>query len=399
MKFGRFDFASFGGFAAYAACSLVIPVCLVPLAVALGFPLDAGGMAAGGSISACRSAAVVAAMLFCGFLAGRWGVRKPVGVAVAVMGLGMIVAAGAPTFAVLLAALTLSSLGEGVVEGLGTPVVQKLHPAEPGRYINFSHAFWSVGVLVSVLLAGWLLQAGVSWRWIVGGTGVLSLIPAAVFLWPGRTPTGDLDASTPLTRRAVVVQAKDILSRRRFWVYFAAMFFAGGGEYGLTYWAASFIQLEFAQEPWAGGAGTAVFAAGMLVGRFGWGYLLRQHHLPPLIAGSAIAATALCLPISWTYSLTWLFVLLFLAGIATGPFWPSIQSYAADRLPVDTTMLLILLSCAGVPGCGALTWLMGAVGDAWGLRAAFYLVPVCFLIITGLMAADRMWGQANMKGH
>ena len=84
--------------------------------------------------------------------------------------------------------------------------VQDLHPEEAGRYINFTHALWSVGVLVTVLCSGALLTLGVSWRG-----------------------------------------------------------------------------------------------------------------------------------------------LLFLAGLATAPFWPSVQSYATDRLPAaDTTMLLILLSCAGI---------------------------------------------------
>src|SRR5579884_665935 len=51
MVFGRYDYASFLTFIAYAAGSVVVPVCLVALARELGFRLDRGGLAAGGAPS------------------------------------------------------------------------------------------------------------------------------------------------------------------------------------------------------------------------------------------------------------------------------------------------------------------------------------------------------------
>jgi fucose permease len=85
------------------------------------------------------------------------------------------------------------------------------------------------------------------------------------------------------------------------------------------------------------------------------------------------------------------FGLLFLSGIATAPFWPSIQSYCADCLPKnDTTMLFILLSCAGIPGCGFFAWLMGYIGNHGGLRNAFYLVPACYLLLAAIIEYDRV---------
>jgi fucose permease len=41
-------------------------------------------------------------------------------------------------------------------------------------------------------------------------------------------------------------------------------------------------------------------------------------------------------------------------------------------------MLFVLLSCAGIPGCGFFTWLMGWIGNSSGLGAAFYIVPACY---------------------
>jgi len=178
------------------------------------------------------------------------------------------------------------------------------------------------------------------------------------------------------------------------------MFVAGGGEFCLTFWCASFIQLNFMGSAWAGGIGTACFAGGMVLGRTGWGYLIKQHQLKHLIFWSALAGVLITLPIPWLRNLYVLFAFLFLAGLATGPFWPSLQSYCADRLPgTDTTMLFILLSSAGVPGCGFFTWLMGYIGNQAGdLSVAFYLVPGCYLTL-GALVAYEWWRSAPKEKY
>src|SRR5579871_62150 len=389
MDFGRYDYASFLTFIAYAAGSVVVPVCLVALARELGFRLDSGGLAAGGALPLGRTLVMVASLLLCGLWAGRWGKRRTLGLAVLGMGLGMSLCALAPAYGFVFLALALAGLGEGVIEGLSTPFVQDLHAEEPGRYVNFSHAFWCIGVLGAVLLAGALLSQGVSWRWITLGVAALALLPALLLLGPERPDHAYPEHPHRLDGATVRRQITRILRLPRFWRFFAAMFVAGGGEFCLTFWCASYLQLHFTVSAWVGGVGTASLAAGMALGRTGGGYWLRQQHLKGLLVGSALAGTAITLCLPSANSLTAFLLLLFLSGVFTAPFWPSVQSYAADRLPqVNTTMLMILLACAGVPGCGCLTWLMGYVGNHSGLGKAFYLVPACYLSLALLIGGE-----------
>ncbi|HOA74326.1 MAG TPA: MFS transporter [Phycisphaerae bacterium] len=392
MAFGLYDYALFASFFSYAAGSVVVPVALVALARDLGFSLESGGMTAGGALHVGRTLSMMVSMLLCGFAAGRWGKRFTLGASVALMGLGVALCATAPVYGVLLAALVIAGFGEGIVEGLATPFAQNLHPDEPGRYINFAHSFWSVGILVTVLASGGLISLGVNWRVPVAATAALAFVSAGLLLVRSRRQTFP-EHLEPIHWTTVCRQMGTILRLRGFWLFFAAMFVAGGGEFCLTFWCASFIQLHFLDAAWAGGVGTACFAAGMVLGRTGWGYLIRQHQLKNLIVGSAIAGTLITLAFPWLTSLWLLFGLLFLAGIATAPFWPSVQSYCADRLPTaDTTMLFILLSCAGIPGCGVFTWLMGYLGDRMGLSAAFYIVPACYVTLAALIGYD--WWRA-----
>lgn len=388
FRFGRYDYAVCLTFAAYAFCSIVIPMNLVPLAADLHFPLDGGGMSKGGALQLARSIPMVLTLVLCGFAAGRWGKRKTLGFSILLMSVGVFICAVAPVYGILFGALLLTGLGEGVIEGLATPFVQDLHQDEPGRYLNISHAFWSIGVVTLVLSAGALLYYGVSWRFIVGATSVAALIPALFFLLPDRSSGNPDHQEEQLHWREVVDKSLEIMRYRRFWLYFATMFFAGGAEFCLTFWCASFIQLAYGGSAWAAGLGTAAFSAGMVVGRIGSGLLVKQSHLQRLIVGMALLGTAVSLFLPFLESLTALYPLLFVAGVSAGPFWPSIQSHGERRTPGDTTMMMILFSCAGVPGCGFFTMLMGVLGDWLGLRLSFMMVPVCFLIVVGLVCYD-----------
>ena len=404
LRFGRYDYAAFITFAAYAASSLAIPVVLVDMAEDLHFPLQDGGMATGGSFQIVRSLAMCASMLFAGFAAARWGNRRPLGVAIGTMGLGLLLCSFAPSYMLVLPVLLVAGLGEGIVEGLGTPFVQDMHGNDPGRYVNFAHGFWSLGTFAFALLAGAALVWHVSWRAILATVGILALVPMAMLFLPSRTPYPECGEPAPPSR--TWLRLSELLRTRRFWLYFAAMFFAGGGEYCLTFWATSFVRLNFQSSAFVGALGTAAFSAGMFIGRTGFGNNVAQRHLKQLIVSVGVfgaAISTLVIPFSLHCDALphgivrpLLFLLLFLCGIGSSPFWPSIQSLCVDRLPqLDSTLAFIVLSCAGVPGCGFFTWLMGFAGDHFGLAHSFALIPFSFLTMVALvlMAAPSRGGD------
>ncbi len=399
LKFGRYDYAAWTTFAAYACASLAVPLVLVQMAGDLDFPLDKGGMSTGGVMQMVRSLAMCLSMAVAGFAAAKWGNRRSIGVSLCLMGAGILLAAFAKSWQAVVPMLLVAGLGEGVIEGLGTPFVQDLHDEEPGRYVNFAHGFWSLGIFGFVIAGGLLLHAGASWRIILALVAAITLLPVLLVFLPSRKPYVEKSIGKPTA--SVVKSAVEILRRGKFWYFFAAMVFAGGGEYCLTFWCASFIQLNFAASALAGAAGTAFFSAGMFLGRTTFGALVGQRHLKTLIVAVGVFGVAVSLLIppfaqhlgafpAWAILPT-LFLLLFLSGIGSAPFWPSIQSLAVDRMPeIDSTMAFIILSCAGVPGCGIFTWLMGVVGDHAGLDTSFYLVPLCYVTMVLLvLAGDR----------
>ena len=128
------------------------------------------------------------------------------------------------------------------------------------------------------------------------------------------------------------------------------MFFGGGAEGAFTFWSASYAQLNLDALARGGALATAAFSGGMVVGRLASGHLVRQEHLHRLIIASAFLGVVASLA-AWAASgLVAFMAVVFVAGLAIACFWPSIQSHAAAEMPVDPTMLFILLSVGGVPG-------------------------------------------------
>ena len=279
LKFGRYDFACLAAFIGYALCSLSIPVSLVAMGKDLNFPLDRGGMSAGGMLHLTRSIAIVAALLVCGWIAGKIGKRKTMGCCVLFMGLGILLCAAAPSYWFVLPFLLGAGFGEGLCEGIATPFVQDLHSDAPERYVNIAHSFWSIGIVICVLGAGGLLTLGISWRIVMVMAGTLTLLGAPLFLWkekPGREYPEIRTVSNAAEIRHV---SAAIFRTPRFWLHCLAMFMGAGAEFCLTFWSAAYLQLTFQATAWTAGLGTAAIGIGMFIGRNFFGLIAREDNL------------------------------------------------------------------------------------------------------------------------
>ncbi len=394
LKFGRYDYAGFSAFTMYSVSSLAIPLLIVAMGKSLNFPMDGGGMAMGGVLHVVRSTFMIATLLLSGIVCARLGKRITIGTSVILIGIGMTLSSFSSAYWMLIPCLVIAGLGEGVCEGILTPFVQDLHPDAPERYVNIGHSFWSVGIVLAVVLAGGLLTCGVSWRTILFIIGILTVISSLTFLWketPGKEYP-EVKENIDLAR--IWKQTKDIAAKKRFWMCCAAMFFGAGAEFGLTFWAAAYIELNFKTSAFVASLGTGVIAIGMFLGRAAFGYFAKPERLRwflLLAATGTIPVTLLLALLSPGMMPGWimfplLFILLFLAGVGIAPYWPTTQVYGVTNLPdCDSTLLYVYYSLMGIPGCGAFSYLMGAVGDNFGLKGTILVVPACLVIFCSVI--------------
>lgn len=398
LNLGRYDFAGYSAFIAYSICSLSIPIVLVAMGKDLNFPLDQGGMSSGGVLHLVRSIAMVISLMICGFVAGRFGKRQTMGFCMLMTGLGIVLCSFAPSYWLLFPFLLAAGLGEGFCEGIATPFVQDLHQDAPEKYVNIAHSFWSVGIGICVLGGGWLLSAGVSWRYILAVAGFMAILSALTFLWK-ENPRRKYPENPTVSSASDVWRSSAAIARSpRFWVYCLGMFIGAGAEFCLTFWAAAFLQLSFNASAWVAGLGTAAIALGMFIGRNYFGWIATDRNLKMILLLSSLCtipctlALALIRPEffpSQNLMFAALLGLLFLCGIGVAPYWPTLQVHGVKQLPeLDATMLYVYFSAVGVPGCGFFTWLVGVLGDRFGLKGAFYLIPVTLFFYALLIFLD-----------
>ena len=189
----------------------------------------------------------------------------------------------------------------------------------------------------------------------------------------------------------------DMIYRWRFWLFGAAMVCGGAAECAFTFWSASFARLRFQDLPELGAIATAIFAVSMFAGRIASGYITKIITLRTLIMGSALLGASVCFFIPFVNSLMSFEILLACAGLCTACFWPSLLALAAEEIPVEPTMLMIFLSCFGIPGFGIAGWLIGWAGDHIGLTLSFLIIPIFFILLAVSLIIDNNFKKKNIN--
>ena len=372
----RLDMATWGGFTVFATSSVVTPICLPEISTTLSTSLSEGG----GSETA-RSILVLIVLVLAGVLAHRWGKKSLLTSGQYLVAAGLLMASLSQNYPMFVVALMVIGMGGGLTEALISPLVVDLHPEDSGKYLNITHAFYPIGVMVSALLFGELLTLGYSWRFVFRVAAVAALT-MGFFLNTSRFPPAGHGERSPwnLIGRILLLPG--------FWLFAVAILLGAAVESAFTFWSRSYVATYLQEVPRAGAIAVVIFAAAMATGRLLAARLSRTMSLKALMMGSAVLGVAVTGMVPMATDLSGFYALLALAGIAAACFWPTILAEATGRLKADATMLCIMLSVSGIAGFGLAPWLMGAIGDRADLRAGFYIIPVFFVGLMVVLAVE-----------
>lgn len=361
----------------FSASSFALPLCLVGIARELGLNLTQAG-------SLGFAASIVQFFMLIGstFLAARFGKIRMLRGGLAALSAGLLLFTASLNYVMAISLILLIGVGSGLLEALLTPIVEDLFPNDNGSKMNLLHAFWPVGTTVAVLTFGFLLSAELNWRWIFAGLALAALL--VNLLYPSSKAV-----ALPKSR-ADFSHMKEIFALPRFWLLGSALAFAGGAEAAFAFWSASYIQIHFAALPAAAGLGTACFAVGMAIGRFGSARLAGRIGLRRLLILSTFVGLLVSLRFFAITQVLSLYLFLFCMGLSVACLWPSLQSFGARELKVDATLLMIFMSCFGIPGYSSATLLMGFIGDRQGLQASFVIAPLYLFMVIVLLSLDRL---------
>jgi fucose permease len=369
-KAGRhlLDITSCLAFMVYAASVVAIPVCFLNMSKELGLDLTGGGV-----LELVRSLLLFVVLLIGGQATAYFGKQKMLSSGAWITAIGLLLFSFAHTYYMSIACIMLIGFGSGMLEALISPIVQDIHPDNPEKALNIINAFFPLGVLISSLLIGYFLTYGTDWRTIFRFLAATSAV-IGILYYMGRKVALPRSKSS---KKHII----DILKRPGFWWFGIAMVCAGAIEASFTFWSATFIRLRFHDIASLGAIATAIFATSMFIGRILTSFLVTYIGLRNMIKLSGILGIIVCLFIPITNSILSFEILLALAGLTTACLWPNLQALSVQELPVDPTLLMIFLSCFGIPGFGLAGWLIGFIGNFAGLAVGLSIVPIFFIIL------------------
>jgi MFS family permease len=271
---------------------------------------------------------------------------------------------------VLFASTFLVGSGNGLVEIAINPLAATLFPRDKTHYLNVLHAWWPGGLILSGLLATFVVTperlAGVDlhgfklWQVKVG----LLLLPLAIY---GLMSVGQQFPQTERVQHNVSTGEMFLqVLRPMFLLWAFCMLLTASTELAPNQWQESVLTRT------ANVSGTLVFvytSALMFCMRFFAGPL--SHKLSPvgMLTGSAILAGAGLFWLSYVNNWIMAFAAATIFGIGVAYFWPTMLGVTAERFPKGGALLLGLMGSIGNLAISQALPQMGAIYDSYSVQA------------------------------
>jgi len=337
--------------------------------------------AQGGSILFGAYLGFFIATLAAGVLADSMGNRKILILAGGLISVGILAFAGAGSFWLLFGAMLVIGLGMGCIEVSGNGLIVQLHPLNRGRYLNLLATFHGIGALVVPLYAGWLLNAGVSWRQVFQYSLPMAVLLTLAFLL---TPAPSKRAPKSTQQPAFDWQAVGKLgfTRQMLWFYAAIAFYVSA-ELGIGAWIVEFLQRSKGFSLTGATGFLSLFFGMIMLGRVVGSFVVERLGYVRSVLGAA-AGGLICVLIG-IFGPPPLAVFIPICGLFFSIIFPTITAVVSDVNPQKTNTILGLLFAAGGVGGALGPWAIGVASNGLGIQIGFALVAVYCLLVIGAM--------------
>lgn len=302
--------------------------------------------------------------LVCAKYVDRFGYRRCVVLSEITSGLGLAGLAVLPDimptpFVGIIICVIIYAIGSGLIEVLGSPIVEACPFENKGAMMSLLHSFYCWGS-VGVILGSTLFFAvfGVEhWR-------ILALIWALVPFY--NTYNFATCPIEPLVSEGESMGLKALLKTKMFWLFILLMICAGASELSMSQWASAFAESALHVSKTVGDlAGPCAFAVLMGISRTLYGKFGEKIDLTAFMLMSGI----LCLVCYLTAALAEVPVMGLLGcavcGFSVGIMWPGSISLASSKLPKGGTAMFALLALAGDTGGSVGPAIIGNVAQAF----------------------------------
>ena len=330
--------------------------------------------------------------LFCAKFVDRIGYRISIVVSEVCSAVGLIGLAFLPNmlpnaFAGILISVTVYAVGCGLIEVLGSPIIEACPFDNKEAMMSLLHSFYcwgSVGTIV-ISTAFFALFGMDSWRWLAI---LWALIPAYNIFNFATCPI------VPIVEEGKGMGIRQLAGRPLFWVSICLMVCAGASELSMAQWASAYAEAALGLSKVLGDLmGPCMFAVTMGISRIIYGKYGEKLDLMKFM----IASGALCVVCYLMASVSANPVIgltgCTLCGFSVGIMWPGTISISSKKFPTGGTAMFALLAMAGDLGGSIGPAIVGRVTQYAGddIRAGMgvgLIFPIVLIVMLFIMSKE-----------
>ncbi|MBI3958661.1 MAG: MFS transporter [Chloroflexi bacterium] len=387
MRLHRQTILGFTGYLFIGTASVLIPSIMPSISDEYG---AAGlSLAAIGLIFPARAAGSIVGNLLAGVGADHLGYTRLVWLAALLLAGCLALAGIAHPWLLFLAAFVVISASQGA---LGTGINALTADANPGARasaLNTLHGVYGIGAALSPLIFGYLLERGIAWRWMLGGTALLWLAYGLISL-PLQPSTGEEKEQRPSQLLDLSMLASGPLL-----ALFAIAFIYNGVAYSLLGWVALFMQESAGFSAFFSISLISVFYVALTVGRFACAVVSERVGYGATLLGLALGITATYPLVALSSTALWVVAGVFLTGLSLSGLFPTAMAYGSRLFPQRAGTISGTLNVSMTLGAMIPPLWTGIIAEQWSFQAA---LGVNYGMVVALLAvALHLWKQEGRR--
>ncbi len=263
-------------------------------------------------------------------------------------------------FAGILTSVVIYAVGSGLLEVLGSPIVEACPFEHKESVMSLLHSFYCWGAVgVVVVSTAFFAVFGIErWKWLACLWALLPLYNTYNFA------TCPIE---PLVEEGKGMGIRGLLKVPVFWLAIVLMVCAGASELTMAQWASAYAESAIGLSKTMGDlTGPCLFAAAMGISRVLYGKYGERIALTGFMLGSGLLCLVCYLTASLSGNPVMGLVGCIVCGFSVGILWPGTISISSGRMPYGGTAMFALLAMAGDLGGAFGPSLAGAVSQRFG---------------------------------
>ncbi len=321
-----------------------------------------------GTIAFVQSLGLIIASLSIGPLIDRKGKKFGLVLGLGVITVALFALANAQTFALVSASMLMLGLGGGMVVTGANALVSDISPDRRSSTLNLLNLFFGLGGLLTPLIGAYLFAGNA-----LGLCYLIAALTASTFLLhvvtPMPPPTG--------ARGFKLSEAGKLAGNPALALMSLFLFLYVACEVGVWNWLAKHLVAQGIPEVTALRTLSLGFALGILVGRVVVSRILIRISPINVTLASSIFMALTTWGMLQTNDPVFAGILVFCAGLAMAPVFPTTLGMVGDRFPVMTaTAMGIAITCGWI-GLAVSSKIIGAIAgnDSGNLKTALLVLP------------------------